>query len=244
MGTGVIIAANVAARQREAEERLTGKLLARDAVSAERATVVAPEGAEEARALVRLLDGGVVREAGGGRFWIDRSAIESGFGGNAKVALLTVALALLVVMAVLVLVLTREQRRAGETGDRWRSYPPTAEGAALVYSGRRRVEWEIRCRASPTDLMVVTTARPRRRATEIRMEVDGQTLPLQIERDDGQAGVTAFGPVTPAMLEAMRDGAEVRMRYGNSRRRLRELPPAQGAAFADACARLQVGPLP
>jgi hypothetical protein len=107
---------------------------------------------------------------------------------------------------------------------------------ALIHTGRRDVEWEIRCRATPADLMVVTTDRPH---GEVELRVDGQSFPLEVQAPDGGAGVFAFGAVTPAFLEALQDGAEIEVRHGPRQRRLGALDAAQAAPFVEGCRDLQ-----
>jgi hypothetical protein len=234
-----MIAASAAAAAREAEERLAGKLLSLNAVSLERAVVFAPEDADEARALVRLLDRGVAHGAGEGRYWLDQAAMNAGFGGRRGLALALLVASALVLVAVGLVLLARDGRET-----RWRVDPLSPRGIALIHSGGRGVEWEIRCRAAPADLMIVTTARPRR-ATAIELRIDDQSAPLRVEAEDGGAGVFAFGAVTPALLQALSDGGQVRVRYGRKqRRRLGEVPPALGAAFTQGCARLQAEAAP
>ena len=241
MSTVTIIAASAAAAQREAEDRLTGRLLAQNANAEDRAVPLSPDRAPEARALVRLLERGVVREAGDGRYWIDAAALR---GDGRKKAITSMALlaAVLVSLGALLMVLASRERQDG-AATAWRSDPLSGAGVALIHTGRRGIEWEIRCRTSPADLMVVTTAQaPAEPAVDLR--VDDRDFPLQIDPEDAGAGVFAFGPVTPAFVSAVQDGGAVEVRYGGRTRSLGQLTPAQGAAFADGCRQLQQGAAP
>ena len=240
MSTAAIIAANAAAAARAAEDRVTSHLLGHNAVSAERATVYAPDGAPEARALVSLLDRGAVRAAGEGRYWLDREALNSSFSGRKGLALVSVIAVLLVLAGALLL--DRGRDPPDDAGRGWTADPLSPAGVALIHTGRKGIEWEIRCRATPADLMVVTTDRARREAVELSL--DGQLFPLQVELQDGGAGVFAFGAVTPAFLQVLQDGAEVRVRNGRRLRRLGALSAAQAAPFVESCRRLQQGAAP
>lgn len=242
MSTVTIIAASAAAAQREAEDRVTGRLLAQEAVSESRAVPLSPDRAPEARALVRLLERGVVREAGEGRYWLDAVALRGGVGKNKAVTSLLILAAMLVGLGVLLVVLSSQERRE-DAAAAWRSDPLSGAGVALIHQGRRGVEWEIRCRAAPADLMVVTTARPRNEAA-MDLRVDDRSFPLQVDPEDAGAGVFAFGPVTPAFLGAVEDGGAIEVRYGERTRSLGQLTPAQGGAFADGCRQLQQGRAP
>jgi hypothetical protein len=237
MSTAAIIAANAAAAARQAEDRVTNHLLGRNAVSPERATLYAPDGAPEARALVSLLDRGAVREAGEGRYWLDRDALNNPLRGQKRLLLVSVIAALLVLMGALLLLLARDRR--DDEGRGWTVDPPSPAGVALIHTGRKGVEWEIRCRAAPADLMVVTTDRARGETVELSL--DGESFPLQVKLQDGGAGVFAFGAVTPALLQVLQDGAEVRVRNGTRGRRLGTLTAAHAEPFVESCRTLQQG---
>ena len=191
---------------------------------------LAPEDGTEARALVRLLDRGVVREAGAGRYWIDQGAMQAGSSRTQRVVLAAAAAAALLLAGILLLARARD----GGEDPRWRLDPPSTAGVALIHTAPKGAEWEVRCRTA-SDLMVVTSARVRR-ADAIDLEADGAVVRLGIDPRDGGAGVFAFGEATPAFLLALEDGARIRVRYGRSQsRRLGEVPAPLGARFVEGC---------
>jgi hypothetical protein len=186
---------------------------------------------------VRLLDRQVVREAGDGRYWVDQDALKHGFGGRTGLLLGAVLLLAAVLILAGVMLLPQEAAERRQEADRgWTADPLSPSGVALIHTGRKGVEWEIRCRATPADLMVVTTDRPR---GEVELRVDGQSFPLEVPARDGGAGVFAFGAVTPAFLEALQDGAEIEVRHGPRQRGLGALSAAQAAPFVEGCRDLQ-----
>jgi hypothetical protein len=117
MNTAVLIAASgAAAAAREADERLLEKLLSQDAVSESRAVLLAPENSAEARALVRLLERGVLREAGGGRYWIDPLAPRVGGGLKRRRAAVLLAASVLVFAGFLFLLAGRDRHASAGPG--------------------------------------------------------------------------------------------------------------------------------